>query len=222
LRLAWAVAIALPALTVSIQPAGAQAPAGFAVHESPRPLPDIQFENGQGEAMSLADFRSRVVLLNIWATWCAPCRREMPTLERLQAELGGPDFEVVALSIDRQGREVVADFYEELGLRQLGIYIDPSAKAPRELSAPGVPTTLLIDRDGNEVGRLLGPAEWDSPEMVAFIRGRIQRLSGASLRSTSDRQLASNGVRRPVTAAAQACPCLPVTGWHHLILGKEA
>jgi thiol-disulfide isomerase/thioredoxin len=219
-KLALAVAIALPALAVSIQPTRAQAPAGFAVHESPRPLPEIQFDNGQGEAMSLADFRGKVVLLNIWATWCAPCRREMPTLERLQAELGGPDFEVVALSIDRQGRRVVADFYEELGLRQLGIYIDPSGKAPRELNALGVPTTLLIDRQGNEVGRLLGPAEWDSPEMVSFIRGQIQRPSGASLHPASDEQLASNIVRRPV-ASSRSSHCLSVTGRHHLPSSKE-
>ncbi len=102
-KLVAAVAKALLPFALSIQPVEAQAPAGFAVHESPRPLPDIQFEDGQGEAMSLADLRGKIVLLNIWTTWCAPCRREMPTLERLQAELGGPDFEVVALSIDRKG-----------------------------------------------------------------------------------------------------------------------
>jgi thiol-disulfide isomerase/thioredoxin len=168
-----ALATALLALAVSIQPAGAQAPTGFAVHESPRPLPEVQFENGQGEAMSLADFRGKVVLLNIWATWCAPCRREMPTLERLQAELGGADFEVVALSIDRKGLSVVKEFYEELGLRELGMYVDASGKASRELSALGVPTTLLLDRESNELGRLAGPAEWDSPEMVSFIRGYL-------------------------------------------------
>jgi thiol-disulfide isomerase/thioredoxin len=200
-KLALAVAIALPALAVSIQPARTQVPAGFAVYESPRPLPEIHFENSQGEAMSLADFRGKVVLLNIWATWCAPCRREMPTLDRLQAALGGPDFEVVALSIDRNGLSVVKEFYDGLGLRELGMYIDPSGKAPRELNALGVPTTLLIDREGKEVGRLLGPAEWDSPEMVAFIRGEIQRPSEASLRPASDEPLASNDVRRPVAGA---------------------
>jgi len=112
----------------------------------------------------------------------------------------------VALSIDRQGRPVVADFYKELGLRRLGIYIDPSGKAPRELNALGVPTTLLIDREGKEVGRLLGPAEWDSPEMVAFIRGQIQRPSGALLHGASDEHLASNDMRRPVapTGSGQA------------------
>jgi thiol-disulfide isomerase/thioredoxin len=205
-QLVPAVALALLPLAVSIQPAEAQAPAGFAVHESPRPLPEIQFENGQGEAMSLADFRGKVVLLNIWATWCAPCRREMPTLERLQAELGGPDFEVVALSIDRNGQPVVKKFYEELGLRELGMYIDSSGKAPRELNALGVPTTLLIDREGKEVGRLLGPAEWDSPEMVAFIRGQVRRPSGASVRPASHEQLASNEVRRRVARLGEPFP----------------
>ena len=185
-KLVMALSMALPGLAVSIQPAGAQAPAGFAVHESPRPLPDIQFENGRGEAMSLAEFRSKVVLLNIWATWCAPCRREMPTLERLQAELGGADFEVVALSIDRKGLPVVEEFYDELGLQELGMYVAPSGKASRGLSALGVPTTLLIDREGNELGRLAGPAEWDSPEMVAFIRGYIEQESGAALGPVSD------------------------------------
>jgi thiol-disulfide isomerase/thioredoxin len=205
-KLALAVAIALLALTAPIEPAGAQAPAGFTVHTSPRPLPDIQFENGEGEAMSLADFKGSVVLLNIWATWCAPCRREMPTLDRLQATLGGPDFQVVALSIDRKGLPVVQEFYAELGVQELGMYVDASGKASRELSALGVPTTLLIDREGKEVGRLLGPAEWGSPEMVAFIRGQIQRPSGASLRPVSDEPLASTGVRRPVARLGEPFP----------------
>lgn len=198
-RLVVALATALPAFAVSIQPAGAQAPAGFAVHESPRPLPDIQFENGQGEAMTLADFRGKVVLLNIWATWCAPCRREMPTLERLQAQLGGPDFEVVALSLDRQGLPVVKEFYAELGLRELGMYVDASGKASRELSALGVPTTLLIDREGNELGRLAGPAEWDSPEMVSFIRGYLERQSGSAPRSASQEVRLAFDPVRPAT-----------------------
>jgi thiol-disulfide isomerase/thioredoxin len=211
-KLIAAVAPALPALAVSIQPAGAPAPAGFAVHESPRPLPRIQFENGQGEAISLADFRGKVVLLNIWATWCAPCRREMPTLERLQAELGGPDFQVVALSIDRKGVPVVKEFYEELGLQELGIYVNASGKASRGLSALGVPTTLLIDREGNELGRLAGPAEWDSPEMVAFIRGYIEQRSGAALGPVSaEVQLAFAAVR-PV-APCGLIEAFPSSDW---------
>jgi thiol-disulfide isomerase/thioredoxin len=210
-----AMAIALPALAASIPPAAAQAPTGFAMHESFRPLPQIEFENGQGEAVSLADFRGKVVLLNIWATWCAPCRREMPTLERLQAELGGPDFEVVALSIDRKGLPVVKEFYEELGLRELGMYVDASGKAPRELRALGVPTTLLIDRDGNEVGRLAGPAEWDSPEMVAFIRSYIGQQSGAALGRESEEVRLARGAVRPV-AAVWSRPFPPAAGRKHL------
>jgi thiol-disulfide isomerase/thioredoxin len=193
-----AIAVVLPAL--SMQAVAAEAPAGFAVHESARPLPDIRFENGQGEATSLAEFRGKVVLLNIWATWCAPCRREMPTLDRLQAELGGPGFEVVALSIDRQGRGVVFDFYQELGLRQLDIYVDPSGKAQRELNALGVPTTLLIDGEGNEVGRLLGPAEWDGPEMVAFIRSYVEPRSGVVPGSTRDQLQSASLYSRPSVA----------------------
>jgi thiol-disulfide isomerase/thioredoxin len=174
------IATALSALAVLLQPVAAQTAMGFALHEHPRPVAEIRFANGQGEPMSLDDFRGKVVLLNIWATWCVPCRREMPTLDRLQAELGGLDFEVVALSVDRQGLRVVVDFYQELGLRQLGIYNDMSAEAPRKLKAPGIPTTLLLDRDGNELGRLLGPAEWDSPEMVSFLRGYVERPSNPS------------------------------------------
>jgi thiol-disulfide isomerase/thioredoxin len=220
-KLVPAVTLALLPFAVSIQPAGAQAPAGFAVHESPRPLPDIHFENGQGEAMSLADLRGKVVLLNIWANWCAPCRREMPTLERLQAELGGPDFEVVALSIDRNGLSVVKEFYEELGLRELGMYVDTSGKAPRELSALGVPTTLLIDREGNELGRLAGPAEWDSPEMVAFIRGYIEQQSGAALGPVSTEVQLAFAAAQPVAPSVWLRPCLPEAGRNHLQRWKE-
>jgi thiol-disulfide isomerase/thioredoxin len=196
--LASVVLIALPALAVSIQPARAQAPTGFAVHESPRPLPDFQFENGQGAGINLAHFRGKVVLLNIWATWCAPCRREMPTLERLQAELGGPDFEVVALSLDRKGLPAVEEFYGEIGLKTLPIYVDESGKAQRALSVLGIPTTLLIDRGGNEIGRLAGPAEWDSPEMVSFIRGYVERQSGAAPGRASDEVPFAHGALRPV------------------------
>jgi thiol-disulfide isomerase/thioredoxin len=165
-------------VTMALSEALAQVPPPtFSMHAAPRPLPETRFENGEGEAMSLADFRGSVVLLNIWATWCAPCRREMPTLDRLQATLGGPDFQVVALSIDRKGLPAVQEFYAELGLETLPIYIDETGAAQRALSVLGLPTTLLLDRDGNEIGRLLGPAEWDSPEMVAFLRDYVQRTA---------------------------------------------
>lgn len=150
--------------------AAQEAPENFTLHQAPRPLPDLSFEDASGQAISLSDFRDKVVLLNIWATWCAPCRREMPTLDRLQAQLGGPDFEVVALSIDRAGLGVVREFYHEIGIEHLAMYIDSSGKAAQDLGVVGLPMTLLIDRNSREFGRLIGPAEWDTPEMVAFIR----------------------------------------------------
>jgi thiol-disulfide isomerase/thioredoxin len=147
----------------------------FVVHESPKPVPTIAFEDERGRHRSLADFRGKVVLLNIWATWCVPCRKEMPALDRLEGTLGGQTFEIVALSIDRGGMDVVRKFFAEIGIHNLAMYLDTSGKAARELGAVGLPTTLLIDRDGRETGRLIGPAEWDAPEMVGLVRCIISR-----------------------------------------------
>lgn len=147
----------------------------FAPLDEPRRLPDIAFTDGDGVKLNLADFRGRVVLLNLWATWCPPCRREMPALDRLQAAFGGPDFEVVALSIDKQGAPAVRDFYRELELQALAIYIDSSGKAPQRLGAIGIPTTLLIDRSNREIGRVVGAAEWDGPEALETIRRYLRR-----------------------------------------------
>ncbi len=143
-------------------------------HDQPRPLKPFKFIDGDLKAASLSDFRGKIVLLNIWATWCVPCRAEMPTLERLQQSLGGPEFEVVALSIDQEGVPVVKKFYQELGITRLRIFVDPTMRAPQELGAIGVPTTLLVDREGREIARYAGPAEWDSPEVVATIRSHIE------------------------------------------------
>jgi thiol-disulfide isomerase/thioredoxin len=153
--------------------AAIDAPANFVLHPAPIAMPEIHFEDGHSAARLLTDFRSRVVLLNLWATWCSPCRRELPSLDRLQGALGGSSFEVVALSIDRAGLEPVRRFYEEVGVKVLAIYVDTSSKALREFGAIGLPTTVLIDREGRELGRLVGPAEWDAPDMMAFLRDRI-------------------------------------------------
>src|SRR5229473_113080 len=132
-----------------------------------------EFITGASNRQSLADFRGRPVLLNIWATWCVPCRKEMPALDRLQTTIDKSKLLVLPLSIDRKGAPVIKQFYEELGLKVLVIYVDQSGKASSELSTVGVPTTLLIDRDGREIGRKVGPAEWDSPEMIALIREHL-------------------------------------------------
>jgi thiol-disulfide isomerase/thioredoxin len=160
-------------LAASLPAAAAEAPQNFAVLDAHAAVPEISFADADGQPKTLAAYSGKVVLLNIWATWCGPCRKEMPTLDRLQAKLGGPDFEVVALSMDRKGPEIVKKFYAEIGIRHLALNIDTSAKAMFTLGAVGLPMTLLVDRDGKEIGRLIGPAEWDAPDMVDFIRGRI-------------------------------------------------
>jgi thiol-disulfide isomerase/thioredoxin len=145
----------------------------FSFFDQPRPLPELRFVDADGQNLSLRDFHGRPVLLNIWATWCVPCRKEMPSLDRLQAGIDKSELLVLPLSIDRQGTPVVARFYQELGLKALGIYVDQSGKASSDLNTVGVPTTLLIDRDGREIGRKIGPAEWDGPEMTALLREHL-------------------------------------------------
>ncbi len=145
----------------------------FRLHPAPRPVPDIAFEDGAGRKLTLADFRGKVVLLNLWATWCPPCRREMPALDRLQQQLAGPGFEVVALSIDSEGLPAVKEFYQQTGVSRLGVYVDKSMQSTSALGATGLPTTLLIDAQGREIGRKIGPAEWDSPEIVKLISGYL-------------------------------------------------
>jgi len=146
----------------------------FDLLDPPRPLPELRFVDGEGRPLTLADFRGKVILLNIWATWCIPCLREMPTLDRLQAKLGGPRFEVVVLSIDIGGIPVVEKFYRALKLDSLGIYVDKTLRVKRDLGIVGIPTTLLIDRQGREIGRLAGPAEWDSKEAIKAIRRYLE------------------------------------------------
>ncbi len=120
----------------------AEPPAGFVMHPNPLETPEISFQAGSGRKLVLDDFRGRIVLLNLWATWCVPCRAEMPTLDNLQAILGGADFEVLALSLDQGGVQDVERFYRDLGLRHLAIYVDPTTRAQRELRVFGLPTTF--------------------------------------------------------------------------------
>jgi thiol-disulfide isomerase/thioredoxin len=141
----------------------------FTLHKVPQPVADIGFRNENGREMSLAGFRGRVVLLNLWATWCAPCRREMPDIDALQAKYGGDKFIVVALSQDRKGVQAVRDFYREIGVKNLQVFIDQKARTARKLRAPGLPTTLLLSAGGDEIGRLIGPANWNSVDAHRLI-----------------------------------------------------
>lgn len=131
------------------------------------------FNGPDGKPMTLNDLKGKVVLLNLWATWCAPCRKEMPHLNQLQEELGSDQFEVVAVSVDRGSAEKSKQFLAEVGATSLRFYHDPKAKVGFALMAIGMPTTLLFDRDGREIGRLVGPAEWHSKEAKDLIKAAV-------------------------------------------------
>ena len=146
----------------------------FVFKDTRQPAGDISFKDEAGNDLTLENWKGRVVLLNLWATWCAPCRHEMPALDRLQAELGGDNFEVVALSVDRKGAAPSRQFLDEVDADHLALYVDKSTKAMFELRARGLPATLLIDRNGGLIGRLVGPAEWDSQDAKALIRAAIE------------------------------------------------
>ncbi|MGH6854674.1 MAG: TlpA family protein disulfide reductase [Aestuariivirga sp.] len=147
--------------------------AAFLVKPERKPLPDIEFQDGEGKNLKLSQWKGRVVLINLWATWCAPCRKEMPALAELQTKLGSKDFEVVAISIDRKGVEASSDFLKETGAEALKLYVEPSSQILNGLQALGLPATVLADRQGNEIGRLLGPADWASPEAIALIQAAL-------------------------------------------------
>ena len=152
--------------------------AAFLVKAERQPVPDIAFQDGSGAPLRLGQWKGRVVLVNLWATWCAPCRKEMPALAALQTQLGSDDFEVVAISLDRKGIEASSAFLTETGATSLKLYVEPTARILNELEAIGLPATILIDRKGNEIGRLLGPAEWNSPEAIALIKAALAEIQG--------------------------------------------
>jgi thiol-disulfide isomerase/thioredoxin len=152
-------------------------PQAFSFPDQPVAVADLQFVDGTGKSISLSDFRGRPLLLNIWATWCLPCRKEMPSLDRLQAKFDPQKFLVLPLSIDRGGIPAVEKFYEELGLKSVGIYVDQNGTVLNQLGLLGIPASLLINPEGREVGRKLGPDEWDSAEVAAILREHLS-LSG--------------------------------------------
>lgn len=140
-------------------------------------LNELTFKGPDGEAVSVTDFEGRTVLLNLWATWCAPCRKEMPALDQLEAELGSSDFEVVAVNLDRGGPEKPLAFLEEIGVNRLAYYHDSSNGLLKDLRskarATGLPTTILIGPSGCEVGTMYGPAEWASDDAKALINAAM-------------------------------------------------
>jgi len=151
--------------------------AAVAVAAEPRRVPDLAFNDGGGREHTLAEWRGRTVLLNLWATWCVPCRREMPALDALEGRLGGPAFEVVAVNIDTRNLEKPKAWLKDVGIARLSYYADPAAKTFQDLKAVGkaigMPTTLLIDRQGCELATLAGPAEWASDDALKLVQAAL-------------------------------------------------
>ena len=144
----------------------------------PLQLPDLAFEDADGKPKKLSDWRGRVVLFNLWATWCVPCRREMPALESLQAKLSGPNFEVVAVNIDTRDPDKPRNFLKDANLTRLGFFNDPKAKVFQDLKsigrALGMPTSVLVDGAGCEIATIAGPAEWASDDAIKLITAAIK------------------------------------------------
>jgi thiol-disulfide isomerase/thioredoxin len=147
--------------------------AALSLNPASKPLPDLIFNGPDGEKTSLAAFKGKLVLFNLWATWCVPCRAEMPSLDRLEANLGSDAFQVVAVNMDTSRLEKAKGFFNEIGVEKLGFYADPKADVFRALKQKGgvvgLPTTILIGADGCDIGTMAGPAKWDSPEAAALI-----------------------------------------------------
>jgi thiol-disulfide isomerase/thioredoxin len=163
---------ASPALASSDASAGVT-PADTAIGkftplDTPLPAPEVSFTDHSGATVRLADFRGHAVLVNLWATWCGPCVKEMPSLARLQAKLG--DLTVLAISEDRRGAELVDPFLAKLAITGLATYLDPKSAVGHAFGVVGLPTSFLIDRDGRILGALEGGAEWDAPAMVRRLR----------------------------------------------------
>lgn len=167
----------------SLRKADAAGPDGglsrLRVHDAPQTLPEgLSFTDAEGREHGFAAFRGRGLVVNFWATWCPPCVAEMPALDRLHAMVAREGIEVLALSNDRGGRAQVEPFFQRTGLRHMGIWLDPRGATGRALAVRVLPTTLIIDRRGQEVARLMGEADWDKPEIVAAIR-RLTRAPAA-------------------------------------------
>jgi thiol-disulfide isomerase/thioredoxin len=164
----------VPQATSAINPLSQGHMAAFVFRKAPKTLPEIKFQDATGKERTLADWRGKVVLLNLWATWCLPCRKEMPSLDRLQKDMGSDKFEVVAVSVDRKGLEASKKFLDETQVQHLALYADSTARMSSELQVVGLPATLLIDTEGRDVGLLLGPAEWDSEDAKRLIRSVLR------------------------------------------------
>ena len=155
--------------------------AAMSAASRPIRIPDVTYRDGHGAERRLSEWQGRTVLFNLWATWCVPCRKEMPALDELQAKLGSTDFEVVAVNIDTRDPEKPRAWLKEVGIERLAYYADPAAKVFQDLKqagkAWGMPTTILIDTAGCEIGTLAGPAEWASDDAIKLVSAALNRAN---------------------------------------------
>lgn len=167
------------ATTERLKPFAKGEVAAVGVSSAPKPPPVIAFTGPEGQPMNLTDFKGKTILVNLWATWCVPCREEMPALDRLQTELGGPDFQVVAINVDTRNREKPKAWLQENGITNLAYHADPEGKLLQVLQKSGhvvgLPTTFVVDPSGCEIALLKGPAEWSSPDAVTFMKTALGR-----------------------------------------------
>ena len=158
--------------------------AALTMATTPLRLPDLAFEDADGKPKKLSDWRGKTVLVNLWATWCVPCRKEMPALDSLQAKLGGKDFEVVAINIDTRDPEKPKNFLKDANLTRLGYFSDQKAKVFQELKnigrALGMPTSVLVDANGCEIATIAGPAEWASDDAIKLIKAAMEPAKAGS------------------------------------------
>jgi thiol-disulfide isomerase/thioredoxin len=169
--LATVFALAVPAMAADLPRTGEMRK--FTLSAERKPVAPAEFLDPNDQPVTLDAFRGKVVLVNLWATWCVPCREEMPALDRLQQKRGSKDFAVVAVAQDRSGRSKVETFLGQIGARHLASYLDTTMKSGRSWGAYGLPTSLLIDRQGREIGRLVGIAEWDQADALRLIDAAI-------------------------------------------------
>ena len=149
-------------------------------HKDARPRLEREFMDKRGAGVTVSDFAGKIVVFNFWATWCPPCRKEMPSLDRLEAAMGGDDFQVVALAMDRASVEKLEDFYFSIDAENLKIFRDPTLRIGTEAAVLGMPITLILDRQGKEIARMQGEAEWDGPNAQHLLRMIIEMLDAQS------------------------------------------
>jgi thiol-disulfide isomerase/thioredoxin len=154
--------------------------------DEPEPAPDVAFTVEGGETRTLQDFSGKVIVLNFWAVWCPPCREEMPSLDRLQGAYGGDNLVVITMSEDRGGEEQILEFYDKIDVEHLGVFSDSAQKLAREFRVLGMPTTYIIDHNGNQVAKLVGAAEWDSEAALSRILPLVEQAAGAAGDGTAE------------------------------------